>query len=105
MVASMLLEALQALTPTRHADLLAGLYGAGGALAAALLAKLFTRAWRWRTPLRKVKIAGELAVVAFAILGCGFGFGYGHKDVRVSWVLQARDLVSFELLLLGNNMR
>src|SRR5262245_50473267 len=38
--------------------------------------------------------------------GCGFGFGvgYGHKDVRVSWVLQARDLVSLELLLLGNDL-
>ena len=32
-----------------HADFLAGLYGAGGALAAALLVELFTRAWRWRT--------------------------------------------------------
>ena len=68
MPVSMLLEALQALTPDRHAHFEAGLYGAGGALAAALLAELFIRAWRWRTPLKTVKIAGGLAVVAFAVL-------------------------------------
>jgi hypothetical protein len=68
MVASPLLEALQALTPDRHANFLAGLCGAGGALAAALLAELFIRAWRWRTELKAVKIAGGLAVVAFAVL-------------------------------------
>ena len=66
MAASVLLEALQALTPDRHANFQAGLYGAGGALAAALLAELFIRAWRWHTPLKAVKIAGALAVVAFA---------------------------------------
>jgi MFS family permease len=68
MAASPLLEALQALTPDRHANFLAGLYGAGGALAAALLAELFIRVWRWRTPLKAVKITGALAVVAFAVL-------------------------------------
>jgi hypothetical protein len=68
MAASVLLEAAQALTPDRSANFQAGLYGAGGALAAALLAELFTRAWRWRTPLKTVKIAGGLAVVAFAVL-------------------------------------
>jgi hypothetical protein len=68
MAASVLLEALQALTPDRHVNFLAGLYGAGGALAAALLVELFTRAWRWRTPLKTVKIAGALVIVAFAVL-------------------------------------
>jgi VanZ family protein len=68
MPASMLLESLQALTPDRHANFQAGLYGAGGALAAALLAELFIRAWRWRTPLKTVKIAAGLAVIAFAVL-------------------------------------
>jgi VanZ family protein len=68
MAASPLVEALQAFTPDRHANFLAGLCGAGGALAAALLVELFTRAWRWRTPLKTVKIAGALAVVAFAVL-------------------------------------
>ena len=68
MVASMLLEGLQALTPDRHANFLAGLYGAGGALAAALLAELFTRTWRWRTPLKTLKIIGGLVLVAFAVL-------------------------------------
>ena len=68
MAASILLEALQVLTPNRHANFLAGLYGAGGALAAALLAELFTRAWRWRTPLKTLKIIGGLALVAFAVL-------------------------------------
>jgi len=68
MAASVLLEALQALTPDRHANFEAGFYGAGGALAAALLVELFTRAWRWRTPLKTIKIAGALAVVAFAVL-------------------------------------
>jgi VanZ family protein len=42
------LESLQALTPDRSANLEAALWGAGGALAAALVAKLFIRAWRWR---------------------------------------------------------
>ena len=49
-------------------NFLAGLYGAGGALAAALLAELFIRVWRWDSPLKTVKIAGALAVVAFAVL-------------------------------------
>jgi VanZ family protein len=44
------------------------LYGAGGALAAASLAELFIRALRWRTPIKTVKIAGGLVVVAFAVL-------------------------------------
>ena len=42
MAASPLLESLQALTPDRTPSFLAALYGAGGALAAALLAELFT---------------------------------------------------------------
>ena len=43
-----LLEGLQAFTPDRSANLVAALCGAGGALAAALLAELFIRARRWR---------------------------------------------------------
>ena len=46
MAAAALLEALQGFTPDRHADFLAALCGAGGALAAALLAELFIRARR-----------------------------------------------------------
>jgi VanZ family protein len=42
------LESLRALTPDRSANLEAALWGAGGALAGALVAKLFIRAWRWR---------------------------------------------------------
>ena len=42
-----LLEALQAFTPDRSAYLPAIFYGAAGALAAALVAGLFIRAWRW----------------------------------------------------------
>jgi VanZ family protein len=48
MAVAALLEALQALTPDRSANLEAALCGAGGALAAALVAELFIRAWRWR---------------------------------------------------------
>ena len=40
MAASALLEALQVLTPDRHADFYAALWGAGGALTVALLAEL-----------------------------------------------------------------
>jgi VanZ family protein len=47
MAISALLEGLQAFTPDRSANLEAALWGAGGALAAALLAELFTRARRW----------------------------------------------------------
>jgi VanZ family protein len=46
MAGGALLEALQALTPDRHANLLAAFCGAGGALAAALLAELFIRTRR-----------------------------------------------------------
>ena len=48
MAVSALLEGLQALTPDRSSNLLAAFYGAGGALAAALLAELFIRARKWR---------------------------------------------------------
>ena len=48
MVFAMLLEWLQGLTPDRTPNLQAAFYGAGGVLAAALLAELFIRAWRWR---------------------------------------------------------
>jgi VanZ family protein len=47
MAAAFLLEGLQAFTPDRTANVVAALCGAGGALAAALLAELFIRAWRW----------------------------------------------------------
>ena len=68
MAAAILLEALQALTPDRHANFLAALCGAGGALAAAVLAELFIRARRRRARLQIFKTAGWLAVVAFAVL-------------------------------------
>jgi hypothetical protein len=45
MAGGALLEGLQALTPDRSANPLAALCGAGGALAAALLAELFIRAF------------------------------------------------------------
>jgi VanZ family protein len=48
MAAAFLLEGLQAFTPDRTANLVAALCGAGGALAAGLVAKLFIRAWRWQ---------------------------------------------------------
>jgi hypothetical protein len=48
MAIAALLEGLQALTPDRSAYLPAVFYGAGGALAAALIAELFIRARRWR---------------------------------------------------------
>jgi hypothetical protein len=48
MAAAFLLEGLQALTPDRTANLVAGLCGAGGVLAAALIAELFVRAWKRR---------------------------------------------------------
>jgi VanZ family protein len=40
-----LLEGLQAFTPDRSSNLMAALYGAGGALAAALIAELYIRAF------------------------------------------------------------
>jgi VanZ family protein len=42
------LEGLQALTPDRSANLEAALWGAGGALVAALVSELFVRVWRRR---------------------------------------------------------
>ena len=46
MAVAQLLEGMQALTPDRSSDLEAAFYGAGGVLAAALLAELFIRARR-----------------------------------------------------------
>ena len=46
MTTAVLLEGLQGLTPDRTPNFLAALYGAGGVLAAALLAELFIRARR-----------------------------------------------------------
>jgi VanZ family protein len=46
--AAFLLEGLQAFSPGRSANLVAALCSAGGVLAAALVAELFIRAWRWR---------------------------------------------------------
>ncbi|MGB6660744.1 MAG: hypothetical protein WBE90_17120 [Xanthobacteraceae bacterium] len=46
MAVAALLEGLQAFTPDRHFYLPAILYGAGGALAAALVAEFFMRAWK-----------------------------------------------------------
>jgi hypothetical protein len=47
MAAAFLLEGLQAFTPDRLANLQAALFGAGGVLAAALVAELIIRTWRW----------------------------------------------------------
>ena len=55
MAAAFLLEGLQAFTPDRTANFVAGLCGAGGVLAAALIAELFIRAWRW--PLKDARSA------------------------------------------------
>ena len=46
--AAFLLEGLQAFSPGRSANLVAALCGAGGVLAAALVAELFIRVWRLR---------------------------------------------------------
>src|SRR6516165_6100310 len=45
--AAFLLEGLQAFTPDRTANLVAALCGAGGVLAAALVAEILIRARRW----------------------------------------------------------
>ncbi len=58
MAASVLLEGLQAFTPDRTANLVAALWGAGGVLAAAVVAELFMRAWRWHIKsVRDAKVA------------------------------------------------
>jgi VanZ family protein len=48
MAVAALLEALQALTPDRSANLEAALWGAVGALAAALVCEFLIRVWKWR---------------------------------------------------------
>ncbi len=47
MAAAALLEGLQAFSPGRSANVIAALCSAGGVLAAALIAELFIRIWRW----------------------------------------------------------
>jgi VanZ family protein len=59
MAVAVLLESLQALTPDRSANLEAALWGAGGALVAALVAELFVRVWRWRGSSAPAKPIGE----------------------------------------------
>lgn len=49
MIAAFLLEGLQAFTPDRTANFVAGLCGAGGVLVAALIVELFMRARRGPT--------------------------------------------------------
>jgi hypothetical protein len=61
---AVLLEGLQALTPDRSAYLPAALYSAGGVLAAALLAALFIRAWRWHRGQRPVHLV-QLGITQF----------------------------------------
>jgi VanZ family protein len=59
MAIAVLLEGLQALTPDRSADLEAALCGAAGALAAALIAELFIRAYGVLRVLGRSKITGS----------------------------------------------
>jgi VanZ family protein len=47
MGAAFVLEGLQAFTPDRTANLVAALCGAGGVLAAVLIAELLIRVWSW----------------------------------------------------------
>ena len=53
--AAFLLEGLQAFTPDRTANLEAAFCGAGGVLAAALVAEIFIRARRWHLRVRDAK--------------------------------------------------
>ena len=55
MAAAFLLEGLQAFTPDRTANLEAAFCGAGGVLAAALVAEIFIRARRWHLRVRDAK--------------------------------------------------
>lgn len=48
MIVAALLEGLQYFTPDRHANLMATIYGAGGALVAALTTRIFMRTRRRR---------------------------------------------------------
>ena len=59
MVVAALLESLQAFTPDRHFYVPAILYGAGGALAAALVVKLYTRSFRLSAGRKVLVLAGR----------------------------------------------
>jgi VanZ family protein len=56
---AVLLEGLQAFTPDRSPYLPAALYGAGGVLAAALIAELFVQVWRWFSQWKALKDVSE----------------------------------------------
>ena len=71
-----LLEGLQAFTPDRIAYLPAIFYGAGGALAAVLVAQLFLRAWRLRAP--RSAQPGMASVIAIAV---GNPLGRPYRDL------------------------
>lgn len=61
MVVAGLLEGLQAFTPDRTAYLPAAIYGACGALAAAVVADFFIQAWRLNTRRKGPAITGQAA--------------------------------------------
>ena len=63
---AVLLEGLQAFTPDRLPYLPAALYGAAGAVAAALIAELFIRLWRLSTGSRSRAMGGHLWAIRTA---------------------------------------
>jgi len=65
------LEGLQAFTPDRSSNLMAAIYGAGGALAAALIAELFIRVFSNKR--------GKTGQVTFGKAG---SLRSGHADVK-----------------------
>jgi VanZ family protein len=56
MAAAFVLEGLQALTPDRTSNLVAALCGAGGVLAAAVVAEVVIRAWGWHARSAEMKV-------------------------------------------------
>jgi VanZ family protein len=74
-----LLEGLQVFTPDRTADLRAAFYGAGGAMAAALLAKLLIRA---RTSMRAGHRTEKLVSTAGLLARSPFFFNYRSRFTR-----------------------
>jgi hypothetical protein len=71
MAVAALLEGLQAFTPDRAAYLPAVFYGAGGALAAALVVELFMRAWNCtsRLSMRRQRFSLDRAPATEPALG------------------------------------
>jgi VanZ family protein len=95
MAVAALLESLQALTPDRSANLEAALWGAGGALAAALVAELFIQRHLVAV------LTGVAAVLAWQSYGDAAKEVIATKAPELGWSPEAKQMIASWVQQLG----